>query len=257
MNSDLEVLLTQKLIHQIVTGRTTETLDSHRRRLLEELTRWILPCEKSPDTYDPSFRDELITILASGSKYFWNEIPLEESEWVKLTNQWVRNNSSDEVVFSRDIYQVLAVDGFSGFRPKDLKNYLSQILVPLRVEFRAHAKGVRAMYDFFNQQESIESLTGTDSACIVFLVLLQFYAAHLEREMLDDQVSIQMQQTQSLAEGYLHKHSDYYRDLKNVDESMMKTLESVYSEHLADRLQWEIVGQELFKQLMTFSEQRM
>lgn len=257
MNDQLEILLTQKLIYQVVRGRTTESLHDHRRRLVEELSRWILPCEKTPETYDSTFRDQLITILASGSKNQCTEIPLEESEWLKLTNQWVRNNSSDDMVFPRDIYAVLAVDGFYGFRPKDLKHYLSKILVPLRMEFRTHASGVRAMYAFFDDHESVASLTGTDSACIVFLALLRFYAGELQREMLDDHVALQVQRAQSLAEGYLHKHSEYYRDVRNVDEVMLKTLASVYSEQFVDRMHWEMVGKELFKLLMTFSGQKV
>lgn len=247
LDAKLKKLLTRKLTHQVISGRPSDTLLHHRRRLLRELTRWILPSEKSPSTFDPTFRDQLITLLATESKQGLKEIPVEESDWNKHINQWLKNNSADDIVFGREIFRILAVDGFSGIRPKDFKIYLSNILLPLRKLYRMHARGVRAMYAFFDQNGRVGSLTGTDSAYIILLALLILYVEHLPEELHDEQVSLRMRCLRSLVEGHLHKHSDYYRDIQNVNEDMLSTLAGLYTGQFVKRDNWETVGRDMLR----------
>lgn len=256
VNKELKDLIQKKLIYHVLNGRPTDTLDYHRHKLIDELIQWIQPSQNILDTYDSSYRDQLMTLLSSASKQNVKDIPLDESEWLKLLNQWIRKSSNEDIIFNRDIFQILAVDGFLGFRPKDLKQYLTNILIPLRSEFKMHAKGVRAMYEFFDQNSNIESLSGTDSACSIFLALLDLYANLLKKLLLDDQVRFQVQQSKSWAEGFLHKHSDYYHDVKHVDEILLKSLANVYSEQFTDKKKMKHIGRELLKNLNVLCDQK-
>lgn len=243
--------MNKKLTLQLLAGRPADSLLHHRRQLLQEVTQWILPSEKtSPDPYDPAFRDELIALLATESKQGVHEVPAEESEWTKLLNQWIKNNSADDIVFGRDIFRILAVDGFSGIRPKDFKVYLGKVLVPLRKVYRMHAKGVRAMYAFFDRNDRVESLTGTVAAHVVFLALLNLYAGRLVRELQDEHVTLRVHGIRKVVEGYLHKHSDYYRDIRHVEEdNVPATLAGLYTEQFTERAEWESVGRDMLKEV--------
>lgn len=245
LDKEIRNLLVKNLVLRVIRGRPSDTIQFHRRQLAEQVVEWIT--KDVPDIFNTSYRDQLMTLLASAFKQPVKDMPLDESEWLKYLNQWIRINSYDDVVYSRDIYKILAVDGFRGFRPKDLKHYLVGILLPIRVEYRMHAQGVRAMYEFFDENLSIESLTGTDSACVIFLALLQFYVSNLE--VLDDQISFRMQEAKSWAEGFLHKHSDYYQDIKNVNEDVINTLDDLYTQQFLDTRDWKTVGEELLKSL--------
>lgn len=245
LDKEIQNLLVKNLVQRVVRGRTTDTIQFHRRRLAEQVVEWMT--KDVLDTFNAPYRDRLMTLLASAFKQTVKDMPLDESEWLKLLNQWIRINSYDDVVYGRDIYKILAVDGFRGFRPKDLKHYLAGVLLPVRVEYRMHARGVRAMYEFFDENLNIESLTGTDSACVIVLALLEFYVSNLE--VLDDQISFRVRETRSWVEGFLHKHSDYYQDIKNVNEDVIKKLGDVYTEQFLDTKDWKTVGGELLKNL--------
>lgn len=244
-------------MHQVLMGQPSDTLDFHRHKLIEELIEWIQPSQNVVNTYDATYRDELMTLLSSASKQQVKDVPLDESEWLKLMNQWIRNTSNEEIIINREVYKILAVDGFHGFRPKDLKHYLTCILLPLRTEFKMHAKGVRAMYEYFDQNLSIESLSGTDTACSIFLALLKLYAKLLKEKLTDDLVRHQLQQVQSWAEGFLHKHSEYYRDVKHVDEMLLRTLGNVYCEQFTDLKKMKYVGNELLKNLSVLCDDKL
>lgn len=246
-NARLKKLLNRKLVYQLISGRPSDTLLHHRHQLLKTLTRWILPSEKSPSTFDPTFRDQLITLLATESKQGLQEIPAEESDWNKHINQWLKTHSADDIVFDRDIFRILAVDGFGGIRPKDFKIYLVKILMPLRKLYRMHARGVRAMYAFFDQNGSVESLTGTDSAYVVLWALLILYVEHLPEELLDEHVSLRVKSLRCLVEGHLHKHSDYYHDIKKVNEAMLSTLAGLYKGQFVKRTHWKRVGRDMLR----------
>lgn len=257
VNKELKDLIKKKLIYHVLKGQPSDTLDFHRQKLIEELIHWVQPSQNVINTYDSTYRDQLMTLLSSASKHNVKDVPLDESEWLKLMNQWIRNTSNEEIIFNREIYQILAVDGFHGFRPKDLKHYLTGVLLPLRSEFKMHAKGVRAMYEYFDQNSYIESLSGTDSACAIFLSLLELYAKLLKEVLMDDQVCFQLQQVKSWVEGFLHKHLDYYRDVKYVDKSLFKKLMNVYSEQFTDEKKLKYVGGELFKNLSVLSDEKL
>lgn len=244
-------------MYQVLNGQSSDTLDFHRHKLIEELTHWIQPSRNVVHVYDSSYRDQLMSLLSSTSKHHVKDVPQDESEWIKLMNQWIRNTSNEEIIFNREVYQILAVDGFYGFRPKDLKHYLSGVLLPLRSEFKMHAKGVRAMYEFFDQTATIASLSGTDTACAIFLALLELYANLLKKLLMDDQIRFQVQQAKSWAEGFLHKHSDYYRDVKYVNETLLKTLIKVYAKQFTDEEKMKLVGREMFKCLNAMCNEKL
>lgn len=245
LDKEIHNLLTKKLVLRMIHGRPSNTIQFHRRQMAEQLIEWIT--EDIPDTFNTKYRDQLMTLLASAFKQTIKDMPIDESEWLKLMNQWIRINSLNDVIFNREIYQILAVDGFRGFRPKDLKYYLTSILLPIRVEYEMHAQGVRAMYDFFNENVNIESLTGTDSACVILLALLDFYTSNLV--ILDDQICLKIQQAKFWAEGFLHKHSEYYHDINNVNEDVIKMLGNIYCQHFTDKKDWKTVGKEIIYNL--------
>lgn len=252
LDAQLKSLLEKKLVHSFLLGRPTDTLLQHRHKLIEHISSWILPSKETCiETLDSFFRDELLTLLLAETKHFSREIPQDESEWNKLINQWIRINSTDDVVYKRNIYYILGVDGFSGIKPKDLKHYLWNVLNPLQNMFIMHVNGVRAMYNFFDIHLDVQSLSGTDVAGVIFLALLNFYATQHPELLLDDHVSLLVQRTRVMAEGYLHKQSEYFRDLKNVNEIMLQILAELYAEQFTREDYLKNVGQKMIKQLNT------
>lgn len=247
LNDKLKVLLNQKLVGMVLRGRISDSLQHHRMTLIRELADWIKPFTDLPDSYDARYRNQLLSLFATVSKQTVKNIPFEYSEWLKLFNQWIRCNSEKEVIFDRKIFEILAVDGFRGIGVKDLKQYLGGILLPVRVEYRTHIQGIRAMYEHFDENLIIESLIGTDSACVIFLALLHLYINHLE--IFDDQVFIRVRRARLWAEGFLHNHRDYYRDLKQVNENVLTTLGNVYTQQFHNDEEWKKIGKELIKHL--------
>lgn len=251
LDNEIKKLLHEKLVRQVVKGRPSENLQFHRKKLIKQIIDWIGGNEKIKidDDDNDNIRHELITLLATTCKQNVKDIPLEDSEWTKLLNQWIKANTSGAVLSNREIYKILAVDGFRGFKPKDLKSYLSDFLLPLRKEYKLHYQGIRKMYDFFNKNESISSLTGTDSACVVFLALLEWYINKMKDNfLLDDQIMFRVQQTKLWAEGFLQQHVEYYKDIKNVDERFLQELGKIYAEQFKDE-SWVIVGRDLLSSI--------
>lgn len=247
LNYQLHQLVQQKLVYRVRKGNNHDTLSFHRRTLMEEMKQFLHPCDES--FQDFSYRDKLITLLASSSKTPVIDIPIDILEWHKLLNQWIRNHVLEDIIFNREIYAILAVDGFYGFKPKELKHYLSRILLPLRYEFQLHTQAVRSMYRWIAKNPLVASLPGTNSACLIFLALLEFYTEQLVKLLFDDQMRFQVQQAKSRAEGFLHKHSDYYRDIKNVDEALVISLSQVYSKEFTDPEKCKNIAEEMFKLL--------
>ena len=245
INHQLDRLIRQKLVYRLRQGQTHDTLSFHCCAIIKEMKQTLYPYDES--LQDFSFRDRLITLLASSSKVPILDIPTDLSEWFKLLNQWIRSHIVEDVIFNRDIYEILAVDGFYGFKPKELKHYLMRILQNLRHEFQLHTKSVRAMYLWISKNPLIASLPGTDSACLVFLSLLEFYSEQLHTLVFDNQVQYQLQQAKSQAEGFLHKHSDYYRDIMHVDETLVTSLARVYSKEFNDPEKCKTVAEEMLK----------
>lgn len=235
-------------MYSLLFGRITDSLMQHRRKLIEQISSWILSSESTGiEPIDYFFRDELLTLLLDETKHFSREIPQEESEWAKLISQWTRNNSTDDIVYSRNIYRILAVDGFLGIKPKDLKLYLPNILSPLRNMFIMHVNGVRAMYEFF--ETHVESLSGTDTAGVIFLALLDVYASQHPFLLLDDHVARKVQQTRAMVDGYLHRQSKYFCDLRKVTGITLQILAELYAKQFTREDHLKNVGKELIKRL--------
>lgn len=237
----------------MIAGHPFETLKFHRRQLIKELADWIGFYENENESGDENFtfRNKLICLLATASKQNVKDVPLDNSEWTKLLNKWIKENSSGAVVSGREIYKILAVDGFRGVKPKCLKNYLPDILLPLRNEYKSHVNAIRKMYEFFDKNEKVSSLTGTDSACVVFLALLEWYSFRMKDNLMqDDQIKFQVHQAKSTAEGFLQQHGEYFRDIKNVDEEFLKELGEIYAEEFKDCEYWKVVGRELLTYLI-------
>lgn len=233
--------MTRKLVDRILHGRRSDTVQFHREELANEIVGWIF--EKLPDTYNFEYREQLIDLLATVSKQNLKDAQLHKSEWNRLLNEWLKKNG--DVIFKRDVYRILAVDGFHGLHSEHLKRYLPGILNPIRHGYRLHCRGVRAMYEFFEKNLKLESITGTDSAYVVYLALLHFYVSNLQ--LSDDQLCYQIEQAKSWTEGKLQKQSKYYPDLKHVDENVLKALSDVYVRQFRDEQDWKVVGNELIR----------
>ncbi|GFS53161.1 uncharacterized protein TNCV_4516921 [Trichonephila clavipes] len=158
-----------------------------------------------------------------------------------------QHNGSD--VKERDIYRLLAVDGFDGFEAKHLKLYLPSILDQkfIRQEYRLHVKAVRAMYQWFESQPQVSSLTGTDSGCVVFLTLLQLYMNNLE--MMEDEITLQMHLAKRSEEGFFHRNANYYKDVRNVTEALLQELGNIYVQEWQDK-DWTFVANEQLTRLI-------
>lgn len=216
------------------------------------MARWLdLPADID---YGQDYRDHLIRLLLTTTtttkKKRLRELPHDEAECLRLLSQWLRCNTlpNGKDVAQRHMYRILAVDGFDGLEAKDLKNYVSSIWNPTgcRLEYRLHGTAVRDMYDWIDASPEVSSLTGTDSACVVFLALLELYGQHLSRVMMDDEVAHQTQRARLGVEGFLHRNASYYKDVRKVNEVMLKTLGLVYSKRFE---QWQKVGSELLTAL--------
>lgn len=253
LDDEIKKLLNEKLVRQVVGGRPFDTLQFHRRKLINQLRDWIgvfYEDEDSTRDENSNFRHELVSLLATALKQNLKDIPLENSEWTKLLNKWLRANTSGTVISSREIYRILAVDGFRGFKPNHLKCYLPDILLPLRMEYKSHVRAIRNMYQFFDENENVSSLTGTDSACVIFLSLIDWYALQMKNDlMLDDQIMFKVHEAKSWAEGCLQQHGEYYRDVKNVDEKLLKKFGIIYAEQFKEDESWKVIGRELLTNL--------
>lgn len=255
LDEEIKKLLHEKLVRQVVLGRPFETLQFHRRRLIKQLADWIGVFDEDDDFSSSKdengrYRHELVSLLATTSKKYFIDVPSDNSEWTKLLNKWLKANTSGAVLSNRAVYRILAVDGFRGFKPKHLTFYLPEVLLPLRGEYKSHVRGIRNMYDFFDKNEKVSSLTGTDSACVVFLALLHWYERQMEDDLMkDDQIMFQVKQAKSWAEGYLQQHGEYYQDVKNVDQNLLEKLCKIYGEEFKTNESWKVIGRELLPKL--------
>lgn len=241
----------------MVLGRPFETLRFHRRQLIKQIADWIGFFDEDDEDFSASkdengrYRHELVSLLATASKKQFIDVPSDSSEWTKLLNKWLKANTSGAVLSKRAMYRILAVDGFRGFKPKHLALYLPEVLLPLREEYKSHVRGVRNMYEFFDENEKVSSLTGTDSACVIFLALLHWYQRQMEDDLMkDDQIVFQVKQAKSWAEGYLQQNGEYYQDVKNVDENLLEKFGKIYGEEFKKNDEsWKVIGRELLPNL--------
>lgn len=255
LDEEIKKLLHEKLVRQVVLGRPYESLRFHRRQLVKQLADWVGFFDEDDFTSSKDenvhYRHELMNLLVTASKKYFIDVPSDQSEWTKLLNKWLKANTSGAVLLNRSIYRILAVDGFKGFKPKHLTLYLPEILLPLREEYKSHVRGIRNMYTFFDKNEKVSSLTGTDSACVIFLALLRWYENQMENDLMkDDQIIFQVKQAKSWAEGHLQQHREYYHDVRNVNENLLDMFGKIYGEEFKNSdKSWKVIGHELLPKL--------
>ncbi|GIY15387.1 uncharacterized protein CEXT_25971, partial [Caerostris extrusa] len=187
----------QRMIHQMVVlrslrGPSDQTIQHHRRAVLEQVASWLGMPEAVREDNDGKERHQLLQLFSTSAKKTQiKQLPRDESDWSRHLSHWVRENTlrNGQDVKHRTIYKILAVDGFEGLEAKDLKNYLWNILnlSELRREYRHHLNAVRQMYEWLDTHSEVSSLMGTDSACVVCLALLHLYMQSLENVIVDDQ----------------------------------------------------------------------
>ncbi|KAG8175208.1 hypothetical protein JTE90_022631 [Oedothorax gibbosus] len=186
-------------------------------------------------------RDELATILLKDVKCKQPKLlPNDRQEWNRFLLSWIRRGP---ITKDRLMYHLLAVDGFDGVEHKCLKNYLINVVDPdcLRQMYRLHMTAVRHMYEWFDNQPQISSLTGVDSACVVFLALLQLYRDCLCLQ--DEVIAMQAHQAKLWAERFLHRDSSYYQDVRKITLNLLQELGQVYKSAWRDR-DWKLVAME-------------
>lgn len=246
LNNQIQTLLQLKLTHHVMRGQPFETLEYHRECILHEISQWLQLSRENSEK-NQQFQEDLITLFSKNKKPF-KEIPKDISEWKRLLNSWLRSNVSENIIKDRTIYHLLSADGFSGYEPKDLKRYFSNIFTPLRYVYRLHTRAVRIMYESFDANPKIASLTGTDSCCVIFLALLHIFIPHFISLLNDSQTRMRIGTSRRKVEGYLNQHREYYKDIKNVDESMLKHLGQVYLDQFENE-EWKMIGHELLTKM--------
>lgn len=245
IDSCLKMLLERAVASRMYLNPIYQNIQYHRRHLLRDVASWLNVSLDDPDI--EKYHDELIALFhdEGGSKNP-KFIPRNETTWVKLLQNWIRQNMYGYLVKDRNIYRLLAVDGFRGFESKHLKLYLTNVIqnAPLRRELKRHNQAVRCIYEWFDQDKLMSSLTGTHTACIVFLTLIRLYKKQVA--ILDDIVRMMVNQAEISAESFLHRDSDYYKLLKNVNEQLLDTCEQIYIDAF---LNWQSVSMELLNEL--------
>lgn len=242
----------QRLVaRKLATSTENPTWAHCQRQVLSDVARWLDMPRVLDDYHDDSVRERLVQLLlTSAKKKRHRDLPRDEGECLRLLGQWLRHNtlSNGKDVKTRQVYRLLAVDGFDGLEAKDLKQYVSGIWNPSsrRQEYKIHAEAVRSMYDWIDVSQQVSSLTGTDSACIVFLALLKLYKRDLKHVLMNDEIASQTNRAQLSVEGFLHRNANYYKDVRKVDDAMLDALGTAYANVFPE---WQSVGKELLVNL--------
>ncbi|GFW63903.1 uncharacterized protein TNCV_706091 [Trichonephila clavipes] len=103
------------------------------------------------------------------------------------------------------------------------------------------------MYQWIESQPQVSSLAETDSRCVVFLTLLQFYMNKLE--MMEDEITLQVHLAKRSAEGFLHRKANYYKDVRNITEALLQELGNIYVQERQGK-DWIFVANEQLARLM-------
>lgn len=204
--------------------RTTRgNLLASRWHVLRRVSEWLQIPDMLDLYLDEIQRNQLVSLLYKGTKHT-KQLPQDDAEWSRLLTFWIRQNRVED----RLIYHILAVDGFDGFEPKDLKYYLPAVIDPgcIRWEYRQHGIAVRSMYQWFESHSDVSSLTGSDSGCVVFLALLQLYVEEIPP--VDEQIAMQAHRAQAWAEGYLYRNASNHQDVRKVTPDLLRELGRVY-----------------------------
>ncbi|GBO33063.1 hypothetical protein AVEN_34102-1 [Araneus ventricosus] len=202
MDSELHSAILKAVDRRFLKGRNHETRQHHHVAVLREVAELLnlpLPCE----------REHRLQRLLGTTFY--------RSELGSLLDHWVRQHSigPEKLIKTREPFAILGVDGFDGI--DDFKAYLHTDAAD------AHYLGVVDMYSYMDASP-IACLTGTDSACVVFLALLKLFST----QIVDDHVKIVVERVRNRTENFMHRHAQYYRDICLVNEDVLNALIRVY-----------------------------
>ncbi|GFQ95463.1 hypothetical protein TNCT_171641 [Trichonephila clavata] len=123
--------------------------------------------------------------------------------------------NKEKILRSNDLNILLAVDGFCGYCPNDLKNYINNL--KYANDGDKHINAVREMYNL----EILRNLSGTDASCIVFLALLTIY----KKSIKDDQAILILENVISNVRNYLMKNAQFYGDIANAVNNINDLIE--------------------------------
>ncbi|GFQ74681.1 hypothetical protein TNCT_20671 [Trichonephila clavata] len=123
--------------------------------------------------------------------------------------------NKEKILRSNDLNILLAVDGFCGYCPNDLKNYINNL--KYANDGDKHINAVREMYNL----EILRNLSGTDASCIVFLALLTIY----KKSIKDDQAILILENVISNVRNYLMKNAQFYGDIANAVNNINELIE--------------------------------
>lgn len=255
MNFQLKYLLNLKLAHHILNSEENayDTYESHCLDLLKTVRGWLkLSDVENHDDETHWFKQKLVKLFVTTASrhYAIKETPRDLSEWTRLLLHWTKQNtcSDGDLIKEREVYFLMAVDGFSGFKVKDLRKYLVNLFSTLRDPYKTHHRAVRRMYEWLDQSAVCSSLTGTDSACVVFLALLKVYDDN-KLAGNDHSIKFHLNSVRQWTEGFLHQHAHYYKVIQSIDNLVLDELGRVYVEAFPE---WNKIGYELIATLENF-----
>lgn len=212
-----------------------QTLHQHRWEVLEQVAQWLHIREDLENVHNGQVLEELMSLFSQEGKRM-KQIPTDIRDWERLLKQWLNHHQ----VMNRDLFRLLAVDGFSG---EGLKKYLHDVLdsKKMRREYQLHARAVRDMYQAMDAHPHVSSLVGTDSACVIFLALLKLFTETFTEVMLDSDMAVHLQNIKRRSEMGLHRNANYYKDVHAVTDAVLDELGEVYKSCGHD---WSRVGKE-------------
>lgn len=135
----------------------------------------------------------------------------------------VEREDKEKIIKSNDLNIVLGVDGFLGYTPVEMKNYIENL--KFGHDGDSHVETVRNMYSL----DIIKNLSGTDAASIVFLALISAY----KRFISDDQAKLIIDSVESDTKSYLSKNAKYFHDINNAIENIDELVD-FYTENVPE-----------------------
>ena len=136
-------------------------------------------------------------------------------------------NDKEKIIKSQDLNILLGIDGFSGYQPSDIKNYIEH----LKMGENVHVETIRKMYSL----DLINSLSGTDATCLVFLALLSVYT----RFITDKEALHIIDTVEKDIRTYLSKNAKYYKEinqcLEKLDELIIFYTDNVSEEEISSQ----------------------
>lgn len=133
-------------------------------------------------------------------------------------------NDKEKIIKPKDLYILLGVDGFSGYGPNDMKNYIENLKFGSE---NRHIETVRNMYSL----DIVKSLSGTDAACLIFLALMAVYKKFIK----DDSALLIINSFESDTKTYLSKNAKYYKNITQALEQIYE-LENFYTANVDEEI---------------------